>query len=259
MSTILTRLIKSFFAALAFLTIAPVPGCLRGSEDDISRSLPWFVVVGTMIGAGVAGLDKVLCHLLPVLPASALTVLLLIAVSGGLHMDGLADTADGFFSARPKARVLEIMRDSRIGAMGVIAIMAVMIVKFALLASMDGSTRFTAVFLMPVAGRFAPVFTTVTMKYVHGDAGLGTAFKKNASLFSLSISLLLLFSVCFGVARYYGLIVAVSTILFAAIFSFYCDRKIGGWTGDTLGASVEIAEMIPPIVFLLMAHAGIML
>ena len=255
----MTRIIRSFFAALTFLTIAPVPGSLLGSEDDISRSLPWFVVVGAMIGACVAFLDKVFCHLLPILPASALTVLLLIAVSGGLHMDGLADTADGFFSARPKTRVLEIMRDSRIGAMGVIATVAVMLVKFSLLASMDGTARFAAVFLMPVAGRFAPVFTTVTMKYVHGDAGLGTAFKKNASLFSLSISLLLLFSVCVGAARYCGLIIATATLLFVAIFSFWCDRKIGGWTGDTLGASVEISETIPPIVFLLVAHAGIVI
>lgn len=251
------RLFRSFFAALAFLTIIPVPDTLSGSEDDLSRSLPWFVVVGAIIGISVAFIDKALCHFLPVLPASALTVLLLVAASGGLHMDGLADTADGFFSSRPRARILEIMRDSRIGAMGVIAIVAVMFFKFALVTSMYGSTRFAALFLMPVAGRFAPVFTTVTTKYVRGDAGLGTVFKKKASFFSLSISLLLLLGICFGGARYYGLIAALATILYVAIFSFWCSRKIGGWTGDTLGASVEISEIIPPVVFLLIAETGI--
>jgi adenosylcobinamide-GDP ribazoletransferase len=252
----LTQIIKSFFAALAFLTIVPVPDFLCGTEDDLSRSLPWFVVVGTIIGLVIALIDKVFCHFLPVLPASALTVLLLTAASGGLHMDGLADTADGFFSSRPRDRVLEIMRDSRIGAMGVIAIVAVMLVKFTLVTSLYGSTRYIAVFLMPVAGRFAPVFTTVTMKYVHGDAGLGTVFKSKASFLPLSISLLLFLGICFGIARYYGLIVALVTILYVAIFSIWCNRKIGGWTGDTLGASVEISETIPPIVLLLMAHVG---
>ena len=254
----LIRFIQPLFAALGFLTIVPVPSLICGTEDDLSRSLPWFVVVGAMIGTGAAFMDKALCYFLPVGPASAVTVLLLIAVSGGLHMDGLADTADGFFSSRPKSQMLDIMRDSRIGAMGVIAIVSVMLLKFSLLSSMDDGTRFMVVFMIPVAGRFAPVFAIVTMKYVRGDAGLGTVFKKNASFFSLCTSFLLFLGVCFWAARYYGLIIAVGTISLVAIFSFWCRRKIGGWTGDTLGASVEISETGPPIIILIMAHTGIM-
>ena len=252
------QFIRPLFAALGFLTLAPLPGFACGTEDDLSRSLPWFVVVGAMIGAGAALMDKALCSMLPVGPASSVTVLLLVAVSGGLHMDGLADTADGFFSSRPKAQMLDIMRDSRVGAMGVIAIVAVMLVKFSLLTSMDDGTRFMAVFMAPVAGRFAPVFVVVTMKYVHGDAGLGTVFKKNASLLSLCKTFLLFFTVCFWAARYNGLIIAVVTILIVATFSFWCWRKIEGWTGDTLGASVEISETVPPMIILIMAHMGMM-
>lgn len=235
----------------------PVPSFLRGTEEDMSRSLPWFVVIGTMIGTGVAFIDKGLCLLMPVLPASALTVFFLIAVSGGLHMDGLADTADGFFSSRPREQMLEIMRDSRIGAMGVIAIVFIILMKFSLLTSIDDRTRFMSVFLVPVAGRFTPLFTIITMKYVRAESGLGAVFKKNASPSALLISILLFFCVCFWAAQYYGLIIAAATISFVAIFSFWCRCKIGGWTGDTLGASVEISETIPPSVFLIMTHVGI--
>ncbi len=246
-----TSFIRSFFAALGFLTIVPIPGFLCGTEEDMSRSLSWFVVIGMMIGICVAFIDKGLCSFMPHLPAGALSVLILISVSGGLHMDGLADTADGFFSARPRDRMLEIMRDSRIGAMGVIAIVSIILIKFSILAGLDDKTRFMSIFLAPVAGRFSPVFTIVTMKYVRGENGLGTVFKRNTSPFAFIISILLFFCICFYTAQYYGLIIAAATILFVWGFSFWCVRKIGGWSGDTLGASVEISEAIPPFIFLM--------
>ena len=255
---LLIRFIRPFFAALGFLTLVPLPGFMSGTEEDLSGSLPWFVVVGAMIGAGVALVDKTLCNILPNGPASTVTVVTLIVVSGGLHMDGLADTADGFFSTRSKEQLLEIMRDSRVGAMGVMAIVSVIMLKVSLLTSLDNPTRFMAVFMAPVAGRFAPVYAIVTMKYVRGDAGLGTVFKKSASLVSLCITFVLFFSVCFWVGRYHGLITAVVTILLVTIFSFWCRHKIGGWTGDTLGASVEISETVPPMIILIMAHTGSM-
>ncbi len=254
----LIRFIRPFFAALGFLTLVPLPGFMSGTEEDLSRSLPWFIIVGAMIGMGAALMDMALWSMLPVGPASTVTVVMLIVVSGGLHMDGLADTADGFFSARPKEQLLDIMRDSRVGAMGVMAIVSVIMLKFSLLTSLDNPARFMAVFMAPVAGRFAPVYAIVTMKYVRGDAGLGTVFKKSASLVSLCTTFLLFFSVCFWVGRYHGLITAVATILFVAIFSFWCRHKIGGWTGDTLGASVETSETIPLICILILTHMGIM-
>lgn len=256
---ILIRYIRPFFAAVSFFTIVPVPGFLAGTPADISRSLPWFVVVGAIIGAGVSCIDSGLCLLLPVFPASAVTILILIGVSGGLHMDGLADTADGFFSSRPRERMLEIMRDSRIGAMGVIAIVAMILIKFLFLASLTGKLRPLAVFLMPLAGRFAPVFMIVMMRYVHGQNGIGTLFKQKASHVVLLISSVLFFCICFVAAGYHGFVIAAITVLFVLIFSFWCQRKIGGWTGDTLGASVELSEAIPLFVFLVLTHGRIML
>ena len=113
---------KRFLAAIQFLTILPLPRGLCPDERALGGSLPFFPVVGLGIGAAVALIDRGLGSLFPVGVTSVLAVILLIAASGGLHLDGLADTADGFFSSRPRERIFEIMRDNRTGPMEVAAI-----------------------------------------------------------------------------------------------------------------------------------------
>ena len=132
---------KRFLAAIQFLTILPLPGAWHPDERALGGSLPFFPVVGLGIGAAVALSDWGLGRLFPVGVTSVLAVILLIAASGGLHIDGLADTADGFFSSRPRERILEIMRDSRTGPMGVAAIVCVVALKIALIASVAGPWR----------------------------------------------------------------------------------------------------------------------
>ena len=109
---------KPFFSALRFLTILPIPESWCGDEDDFYRSPDWYPVVGLGIGLGLAILDLFLCWLLPIQVASILLVLAMIMVSGALHLDGLADSADAFFSSRGREQMLEIMKDSRSGPMG---------------------------------------------------------------------------------------------------------------------------------------------
>ena len=113
---------KGFFAAMRFLTILPIPDSLSGGEKTLARSISYFPLAGLMIGLIAAAFDYAACRALPLLPASVLTVVILIALTGGLHMDGLADTADGFFSARPREWMMDILRDSRIGVLGVLAV-----------------------------------------------------------------------------------------------------------------------------------------
>ncbi|MBI4831219.1 MAG: adenosylcobinamide-GDP ribazoletransferase [Candidatus Lindowbacteria bacterium] len=114
--------VKSFIAALRFLTIAPIPARWANEAEYLSRSVPLFPIVGLLIGAAIVTADFGMNLLFPSLLANGITVVALVAVSGGLHIDGLADTADGFFSSRPRERILEIMRDSRTGPMGVVAV-----------------------------------------------------------------------------------------------------------------------------------------
>src|SRR5512136_2286178 len=116
---------KPLLTAIQFLTVIPFPKNFVSGEKELEKCVPYFPVVGLLIGIIVAAFDYFIGIILPPFPASVITVIAMTGISGGLHMDGLADTADGFFSSRPREKVLEIMRDSRIGVMGVIAVVFV--------------------------------------------------------------------------------------------------------------------------------------
>ena len=125
---------RRFFTSLKFLTVFPVPPRWDGGEEDMSHCLPFFPLVGILIGGLAAGWTWGLDYFLPPWPTSVLAAVALVGISRALHMDGLSDTADGFLSSRPRDRILEIMRDSHVGPMGVVAIVCVLCLKIGALA-----------------------------------------------------------------------------------------------------------------------------
>jgi adenosylcobinamide-GDP ribazoletransferase len=239
---------KSFLAAVQFLTVIPVPKALNGDAEDLGKSVPFFPIVGLLIGILAAMLAFVLVAVIPPFPSFVIIVIFLISVSGGLHMDGLADTADGFFSARPRGKILEIMKDSRIGVMGVIAVVCAILLKISLLVSLPPSSRTDIIFLIPLAGRCALVVMMTALPYVRSEGGLATLFAKSRSRIHAVWAALFLIVTAVLTAQWMGLAVAVAVLAATAYFSWYCFRKIGGYTGDTLGAVCEIAEIIPVLV-----------
>lgn len=238
---------KRFLAAIQFLTVCPFVAGIRCSERDLGRSTPFFPLIGLLIGAVIAWLDCGASVIFPPLPASVMLVVALIAVSGGLHMDGLADTADGFFSSRPRERILEIMKDSHTGAMGVIAIVCLISLKIAALVSVPSALRFSTLFLMPLAGRCALVIHLAVLPYARAEGGLGTVFVQNRKKFDGVWTLGVLTVAGWGIGGARGLIAVGLSMLATLVFSFWCQKKIGGFTGDTLGAACEIAELIPAL------------
>jgi adenosylcobinamide-GDP ribazoletransferase len=209
---------KAFMAAIQFLTLFPVScNCAR---RDLGRSTFFFPLVGLLLGGVMVLVNRALSAVFPPAPVIVLIVIAMLAVSGGLHMDGLADTADGFFSARPRERILEIMKDSRTGAMGVMAIVSVFCLKIAALLSVPTGLRGSTLLLMPLAGRCALVIAMAALPYARSGDGLGRA----------------------------GLGAAGCVVALTLVFSFWCRGKIGGFTGDTLGAACELAELVPPLV-----------
>ncbi|MDH3999513.1 MAG: adenosylcobinamide-GDP ribazoletransferase, partial [Desulfuromonadales bacterium] len=191
---------RPFFAAISFLTVLPLPQSWCGDERALGRSLVWFPLVGLLIGCVMALLDLALYSLFPgLLVPSALLLIAMIAVSGGLHLDGLADSADAFMSSRPREQMLEIMKDSRCGPMGVIVIVALLLLKFSALASLSGEWRTSTIVLMPLAGRVALVLQTVTMPYAR-PSGLVSLFEQR-SLWQGSLAAAILAACgffCFG-------------------------------------------------------------
>ena len=247
---------RSFFVAVRFLTILPLPASWSGGEKELARSVPYFPLVGVLIGVLVAALDYTLGHVFPLSVASVLTVIALTAISGGLHLDGLADTADGFLSSRPRERVLEIMRDSRSGPMGVAAVVFVIALKIAALASVDGPLRPGVIFLMPVAGRTALVTMMAVLPYAREEGGLCTIFRARRHQAVWALALLAAAGAL--AAGRMGLTASGLSFVAALLLCVHTYRKIGGQTGDTLGAACELVELLPVLVAAAWIHVAVL-
>lgn len=235
-------------AALRFLTILPIPGKMGHNESDLAASLPYFPVVGLLIGLAAAGLSLLFWSWFAPLVAALFVVIVLLGASGGLHMDGLCDSADGFMSSRPREQILQIMRDSRVGAMGVIAIVLILNLKITALASLDENTLPRTLLLMPVAGRCSLLILMAVLPYARPTGGLGTLFYTHSSRMAAVWAVVLLFLTGWLAAGTAGVITGMVVITFVLLFAAYCREKIGGATGDTLGAGCELAETVVALV-----------
>jgi adenosylcobinamide-GDP ribazoletransferase len=201
-------------------------------------------VVGLIIGGIISLLDLAFGQLgLPPVLVSLFTIGLLTAISGGLHLDGLADTADGFLSSRPRERVLEIMRDSHIGVMGVLALIFVLALKVIALSGLSGDIRWKVLLFTPISGRCLLVMVIGSLSYARKKDGLGSLFiHRYRKLFALWSGLCLLVAavLMFGIMD--GMIFLAASISLTILFSLWSIRQIRGFTGDTLGATNEIVE-----------------
>jgi adenosylcobinamide-GDP ribazoletransferase len=242
---------KAFFSALRFLTPLPVPESWAGGERELSRSLYYFPMVGLLIGGVAAALCFGLDHVLPALASSAILVCALIAASKALHIDGLADTADGLLSSRTREQMLDIMRDSRTGAMGVVAVVCVIVLKTALLTGIaPEGARWKIALLMPLAGRCAIVATMAIFRYARAGGGLATAFRPSGAGRWLlpAWALVMVLAVGWSIAGVQGLVAAAASAVAGLAVGLYCYRRLGGYTGDTLGATCELVECVPALV-----------
>jgi len=220
---------------------------------DLGASVPLFPVVGLVLGVLAAACAWVFWSFLPGTVAAVLLTTVLLAFSGGLHLDGLADTADGFFSARSRERILEIMRDSRIGAMGVLALVLLLLLKVSSLAVLDRGEAMRAALLLPLAGRCAIPVMMALLPYARSEGGLGTVFynRRSRQAGVAAFVFLGVFSwFCFGVDFFLPLLFFV--FILAALTSL-CHKIIRGATGDTLGAACELSEAGAALALALLA------
>jgi len=241
--------LRSCAAAFRFLTIIPLPSSFGCKSDDLANSTVFFPLVGVFLGCLASGGAWVLWEILPPSVAAVSLTLLLLSFSGALHLDGLADSADGFFSSRDREGVLEIMRDSRVGAMGAIALIMVLLFKFSCLSGLNQLQAVKISFLMPVAGRCTLVIMMTLLPYIRLEGGLGTLFYSRRTGFAAMFAVVALFVLSFLVQGVHGLALASLVVLVILLFSLYSNRKIGGVTGDVLGAGCEISEVSTVLFF----------
>ncbi|HVN30077.1 MAG TPA: adenosylcobinamide-GDP ribazoletransferase, partial [Candidatus Binataceae bacterium] len=212
-------------------------------EYDVAASMAWFPAVGGVIGIMVAFGDLYFQDILGPTLCSAIAVLALAVITGAVHLDGLTDTADALGAGRDRARALEILRDSRIGVFGAIALFFALALKIFALANLGGYERLFTIAFAPMLARWALVGVSYKMDYLRsqgaGSSMLGRLDNRNLAVAG-TLTILPLIPV-----HWRKLVIAyvLTVIVTFALRSFY-RRWIGGVTGDLIGACGEIVEVL---------------
>jgi adenosylcobinamide-GDP ribazoletransferase len=237
------RWIQAFILAVEFLSIIRWRHDAKVDGPSLGASLAWFPVVGLVIGSCLAALAWAAARVLPpaVVPAVVLTGMAI--VTGALHLDGLADSADGVFGGHTPAQRLAIMRDSRIGTFGVVAVVLALLLMYAALLSLHGWALFGSLLAVPALGRLAMVIAVAASPYARPE-GLGRlyrAYLQRRSVITALLSALAIALLVFGVA---GLALVLATVLAASAGAAFAARRLGGLTGDVYGAIGVLTEVI---------------
>jgi adenosylcobinamide-GDP ribazoletransferase len=269
---------KALLAAFQFLTRLPIPVRFEYTENVCRRSVIFYPLVGAVIGLLLSLAGAGLLHIVPVLPAACLLLVLWVGLTGGLHLDGLMDTADGILSHRPREQMLEIMKDSRVGAMGVIVCVLQMLLKFALLYSLLTSSKWPSAGLLllvvPIWSRWFMAVGIQGWPYARRESGMGSFFqgvgRKHVYaglVLGVMLTAVLTWAgshIIAGITNEWPALIGVAWLYIAAFplltFCFgygiaaYLAHKLGGLTGDTYGALNEMLETVLLLAVILLIH-----
>lgn len=238
--------IRSLRAALSFLTVLPVANADGSPGERLGRA--YFPAIGAVVGFVTWLVFTVMSSVTSPLLAAACAVGVLCVLTGAIHLDGLADTADGMFNRGDLAKRLEVMRDPRLGSYGVTAIAVTLIVAVAAIASMSTTRALAALVIAGALSRLATLYVIAFVPYVRAS-GLGVAvWDANHRVTDLVIGSALAAIVClldWRRALVAVVVVALITISLAAL----AKRRLGGATGDICGAAAELSQLGVLIVF----------
>lgn len=239
---------KRLILLIQFLTRIPINIHLDVKREDLSKAIIYFPIVGYIIGGILSliylGFNDYIDQLILVF----LIVMIQVIITGGLHIDGLSDTFDGIYSGRKKEKILIIMKDPNVGTFGVLSIFFVIMLKVLLLYKISNNMLWVLL-LMPVFSRFCVILASYIGNYAR-ENGLGNLFIEQVTKLQLFIgTIFTLIPIYFIQEIYIGLIL---NLIFTIWFVKYISNKIDGITGDTLGAIVEINEVIFIMIVYLM-------
>lgn len=228
--------------ALRFLTVIPIPGLPPMSNESIGRAIPFFPLVGLLLGALLVPVGMLGGMFWEPLVRAALIVVAWGVLTAGLHLDGVSDTFDAVMSWRPRERKLEIMKDSRIGAMGAMALVAVLLLKVAFLSGAGGHWL-AAVLLAPALGRWADIYGILWFPPAR-EGGLGRSFQQHVRRLDVVVSTVAVVILGLLLSGPRGLVAVGCVWLATQVLARWWTRDLGGLTGDTYGALCEIGEVV---------------
>ena len=233
---------RGLLTAFAFLTRLPLRAG-AASDGELGRSVAFFPLVGLALGLVLTGLATMLSAIWPPALVAVLLAALLALMTGALHLDGLADLFDGVAGGGgDRERTLSIMRDSRIGAAGAVALVLVLAAKIVALTALVGARDFLAVLAFPMIGRATVAAQIVLFPYARPE-GLGRAFKGEARARELVIATGVTVAIL-GALRPALLGQAGAALGASLAIAAWMRARLGGLTGDVYGATIEIAETV---------------
>ncbi len=243
---------KRFISILQFMTRIPI-NIDTGFDEEFHKTITYFPLVGLVLGVLIYIIGLVSGIFFDSFITSIIVTLALVILTGGLHIDGLGDTFDAIYSYRDKERMLEIMKDSRLGTNSLLAIMFLILLKIGFIYSIINNSLLWTVIFMPVVARLGVIvmmYKTVTPR----ENGMGNLFIGKASTSMFTIAILYTIILIIGISKLIFLVstfeamMLISTIIilfiFNNLFKKYIYKKIDGVTGDILGCTIELGELI---------------
>ncbi len=261
-------MIRNFINALQFLTIFTVSRKHAIAEGDMAKSMLYFPLVGLLIGVVLSYSDQALTWIpLPPTIANAILLLISVLITRALHIDGLADTLDGMMGGHDKESRLRIMKDSRLGTAGALGIIFVLLIKYLSFNSLFSADKSMALLSAPMLARWSQALMVFKANYGRED-GLGSAFVGHlrrsglVAVTAVTVGLAAFIIVHSESPRdeFLSAVLALGAVIGVALLTFvsrwYLVRKIGGVTGDTIGAVSELNEIFVFLLFVLMSNGG---
>ncbi len=238
---------SGFLTLISFFTRIPIGKKIEYNEENFKKALSLYTLMGAIIGLLLSLIYALISNKSVDFIRGLILVVFYIVITGGIHLDGAADAADGLFSGRTGNKIFDIMNDSNVGTFGVLALIIIVLSQFVLLSFLDVFTCF----MMPVVGRTSLIVATWNKKYAKQTKGMGTAFIESINNRVLIINLIILsaFSIIMP-TRIIILTSCFATLIASYYISGWIEEKIGGMTGDTCGFITEISQIIFMIIVL---------
>lgn len=228
-----------FVTALRYLTIIPIPGVAPAHRPP-GAAAAWFPAVGLAIGAVLVVVDRVSTALFAPLLATLLTMTVWKALTGGLHLDGLADCLDGMSGGNADRR-LAIMRDSRIGSFGAVGLILFLLLELATISGIEGSARWRALLVAPVVGRAVPA--VLARLFAPVATGRAAEFRAHLPTAAVPVALAVASAVAIAALGVRGVAAVVAAFGLTIALGAFMVRRLGGVSGDVHGAAVECGEL----------------
>ena len=234
---------RGFLIALTFLTRLPFPAPkVEISSEDFTRSYRYYPLVGLVIGLLLWLLANALVLYFPPLVLGALLLSAELMLTGGLHLDGFMDSMDGLLSARSPEQILEIMKDSRVGAHACMALIGLLLLKFTLLASLNPA-QFSILLVMPMLSRWVFQIGVIGFPYARSQ-GLGKGIHETTHWIPFLLTGSIVLGISFYLAEFAGLIAFGVCVITVTLLASRISRLLGGLTGDLYGAFIEVSEVV---------------